>query len=243
MRVDYRGIPHKKHAEEHSRIGEALRDIILGGQDGLVNILGLVLGVASATMDTGIVLVAGLASLFAESVSMAAVAYTSARAEIDYYFKERHREMREVEELPEEEREEIRRIYRAKGLSGKLLEDVVNVITSDPTRWVDEMMTDELNLAPVSHRNPVKESMVVGFASVVGSFIPLIAFFLMPVSEAIPVAVFISVFVLFVAGAVKAKITVGTWWKSGLEMAFVGFVAALLGYWIGAILGSTPLFG
>ena len=72
----------------HKKItGENLRDFILGAQDGIVNVLGLVLGVASATFDTKVVLIAGLAGLFAESISMGAVAFTSTKAAHDYYKK------------------------------------------------------------------------------------------------------------------------------------------------------------
>ena len=75
--------------EHHHRgSGSRLRDIILGGQDGLVNVLGVILAVASATNDVKIVLIAGLAATFAESISMAAVAYTSSKAERDYYKSE-----------------------------------------------------------------------------------------------------------------------------------------------------------
>ena len=65
-------------------IGSLLRDIILGGHDGVVNVLGLVLGVAAATADPRIILIAGLAGGFAESISMAAVAYTSTMASRDF---------------------------------------------------------------------------------------------------------------------------------------------------------------
>ncbi len=71
--------------------GEKIRDFILGAQDGIVNVLGLVLGVASATLDTKIILISGLAGLFAESISMGAVTFTSSKAARDYYkrFKEK----------------------------------------------------------------------------------------------------------------------------------------------------------
>ena len=65
--------------------GEKLRDFILGAQDGIVNVLGLVLGVASATFSTKIVLISGVAGLFAESISMGAVAFTSSKAARDYF--------------------------------------------------------------------------------------------------------------------------------------------------------------
>ncbi|MEK6886887.1 MAG: VIT1/CCC1 transporter family protein [Nanoarchaeota archaeon] len=72
--------------KHHKQItGENLRDFILGAQDGIVNVLGLVLGVASATLNTSTVLIAGIAGLFAESISMGAVAFTSTKAAHDYY--------------------------------------------------------------------------------------------------------------------------------------------------------------
>ena len=98
-----------------------LRDIILGGQDGLVNVLGIVLGLAVASQDLRIILAGGLAATFAESVSMAAVVYTSTRAQQSFYESELTREKREIKEVPEMEVEEVREIYRKKGFSGKLL--------------------------------------------------------------------------------------------------------------------------
>ena len=112
--------PKEPHIE-HSY----LADIILGGQDGLVNVLGVILGVAAASGDQRIIIAAGLAATFAESVSMGAVAFTSMRARRDFYLSELEREKREMVEMPEVEREEIREIYRKKGFSGKLLEQIV----------------------------------------------------------------------------------------------------------------------
>ena len=81
------GLPEGYHEHEgvDRGIGRQLRDIILGGQDGLVNVLGLVLGVAAATAHSQVIIVAGLAATFAESIAMAGVAYTSALADRDYY--------------------------------------------------------------------------------------------------------------------------------------------------------------
>jgi VIT1/CCC1 family predicted Fe2+/Mn2+ transporter len=106
-------------------------NVILGGQDGLVNVLGVILGVAAATGATPIVLVAGLSTTFAESISMAAVAYTATLAEADLYESERARELRHLGRAPELEREEIRQIYRQKGFDDELVERVVEAITAD----------------------------------------------------------------------------------------------------------------
>src|SRR3989440_11870947 len=103
-------------------IGRQLRDIILGGQDGLVNVLGVVLGVAAATAQLRIIMAAALAATFSESIAMAGVAYTSALAERDYYLAQLAKERREVDELPDVETEEVREIFRDKGIHGALLE-------------------------------------------------------------------------------------------------------------------------
>src|SRR5512139_3790857 len=111
------------------RRASGLSDIILGGQDGLVNVLGVILGVAAATSDPRIVMVAGLAATFAESVSRGAVAYTSTLADADYYEAERAREFRHITEVPHLERNEIREIYSRKGFEGELLDRIVETIT------------------------------------------------------------------------------------------------------------------
>ena len=117
-------IHHHSSKDPHQQ-ASALSDIILGGQDGLVNVLGIILGLAAATGDTYVIMVGGLAATFAESVSMAAVAYTSTLADADYYESEREREYRHIQEVPNLEKEEIRAIYRAKGFAGDLLERIV----------------------------------------------------------------------------------------------------------------------
>lgn len=226
---------------EKQGAGAKLYDVILGGQDGVVNVLGIVLGVATATNDSRIVLISGLASTFAESLSMGAVAYTSAKAARDYYRSERMREEREIETMPEAEVQEIRDIYAKKGFKGQLLEKIVSKITSNKKMWIETMMAEELRMSPENHAYPLREAFLVGFASLVGSFVPLIPFFFATVKQSTYFAVALSLAVLFVTGSVKAKITMGEWWKSGLEMSLIGIVAALAGYIIGYLLGVAPL--
>src|SRR3989344_3661820 len=112
-----------KH-EKHSKGGALFKDFILGGQDGLVNVLGIILGVAIGTGDAKIVILAGLAAAFAESVSMGAVAFTSTKAEADYYNSEKKKEEYEIEKYPEDEKKEIYDIYYKKGFRGKLLNQI-----------------------------------------------------------------------------------------------------------------------
>jgi vacuolar iron transporter family protein len=220
--------------EEHKQ-GSWLRDVILGGQDGLVNVLGIVLGVSAANGDTRILVAAAMAATFAESISMGAVAYTSSLAERDYYLSELQRERAEIRDLPEEEREEIRRIYRAKGLKGELLEGVVAAITADEEVWLESMMAEELHLQPVDTQAVLRTSIIVTVAAVVGSLIPLLPFLVLPRVPAVGAAIVLSAVALFLVGAYKARSLVGDWRRSGLQMVVIGLAAAVVGFGVGRL--------
>jgi len=214
----------------------ALADVILGGQDGLVNVLGIVLGIAAATNDPRIVMVAGLAATIAESVSMAAVAYTSTLAETAHYESEREREYRHIRMVPAVEREEVRSIYRQKGFEDELLDQIVEKITADDDIWVGVMMAEEHQLTSISRRDALRSAIIVGIAAVVGSLIPLIPFAFLPAKTSIWVSLIISSLTLFAVGFYKARTTVGHPGKSGFEMAVIGTISALLGYLVGLLL-------
>ncbi|MCK4588832.1 MAG: VIT1/CCC1 transporter family protein [Nanoarchaeota archaeon] len=214
-----------------------LRKIMLGGQDGLVNVLGLVLVMASATNNIKIVIIAGLAAMFAESLSMAGVGYTSARAALDYYQAKLKEEKEEVKYVPGEAKKEIKDIYERKGFKGKLLSQVVKKIISKKRVWVETMMNEELCLHPEEFKNPFKDAAVIGFSSVIGSFVPLLPFFFVTdIYVGMAYSFILTLIVLFLTGVVKARVTIGHWLKSGLEITIVGIGAALLGYLIGHLL-------
>jgi predicted membrane protein (TIGR00267 family) len=212
-----------------------LSDVILGGQDGLVNVLGVILGVAAATRDVRIVIAAGLAATFAESISMGAVAYTSTLAENDLYHSEREREHRHIHLAPDVEVEEIRDIYRRKGFEGETLEKIVEVITSNPDVWVDVMMAEEFQLTPPEKSKAFRSALIVGFSALIGSLIPLFPFFFWTVNLGIGISIVIAALTLFIVGFYKARVTVGKPLRSGVQMAVIGTVSALAGYVVGLI--------
>ncbi|HEV2412820.1 MAG TPA: VIT1/CCC1 transporter family protein [Candidatus Saccharimonadales bacterium] len=220
---------HEPHAKTNN-----LANIILGGQDGLVAILGLILGLVASTHSIRIILAGGLAATFAESISMGAVAYTSNMADRDHYAAERKREMEEVVKYPEQERSEVEEIFKSKGFGGKLLTEIVDHITSDKKLWVDTMMREELNLQLISKKDVYKAAYVVGLSTLAGSILPLIPFFFMHnANNALVVALAISVLTLAAVGIYKAKTTLGNPAKAAIEMVVIGMGAALAGYIIG----------
>ncbi len=230
---------HHTHRDPHRR-ASSLSDFILGAQDGLVNVLGVILGIAAATDDPRIVLVAGLATTFAESISMGAVAFTTTLAEADLYQSEREREYRHIQEIPNLERGEVRQIYKSKGFKGNLLNRIVETVTANKDVWVAVMMAEEHQLAPVDRRQALRAAWIVGLSAVIGSLIPLAPFLFLAIATSMWVSVVVTAAVLFAIGMYKARMTVGRPARSGLEMAVIGTLSALAGYLVGILLKVPP---
>ncbi len=222
-----------------SSVGSTFHDIILGGQDGLVNVLGVILAMAAATNEARIVIIAGIAANLAESLSMAAVAYTSTKAYNQYYDAQAAKEKREIKEVPRQERKEIYEIYYRKGFRGRLLGKIVEKITSSKKLWLKTVMTDELKLADGMVVNPLHSALIVGVAAIVGSTIPLLPFFFVSIGVSVWISLVLSTMALFITGAMKAKYTMGSWMRNGMEMAVIGMVTALVGYGLGLLLGKV----
>jgi predicted membrane protein (TIGR00267 family) len=225
------------------RPGSAIADVILGGQDGIVNALSVLLGVAAASDNGRVVLAAGVATALAGAVSMAAVAYTSRAAEGARYESERAREYRHVTHAPTIERAEVRDLYASKGFRGELLERIVSTITQDRDVWVAVMMSEEHHLAPIERRARLRAAFVVGLSALVGSLVPLSPFPFLHPSQAATASMAVSALVLFGAGAYKARTTIGSPLRSGIELAGIGLFAALVSYAIGALFRIPPGVG
>ncbi len=232
------------HPESKNKTGEKLSDVILGGQDGLVNTLGVILGIAAASSDFRIVVAGGLAGAIAEAISMGAVGYTSKLAQRDFYIREMQREEYEIEHMPLEEEQEIRDIYEKKGFKGDLLEAVVKVLTSDRRVWLNTMMREELNMTPIRDEQPINSAILIGVSSFFGAIIPLIPFLIFyfakinfsgAINNAIYISLAVCALVLFIVGAIKSRLTVGKWYKSGFQMLVIGIVSALFGFFVGKL--------
>jgi predicted membrane protein (TIGR00267 family) len=232
--ADADGTAQPRHREQHRQVNW-LRDVILGGQDGLVNILGIVLGVIAGGGSQPVLLAAGFAAAITESISMGAVGYTSSVSERDYYQAERTREAAEIEATPEAERQEIRDIYAAKGFAGELLDRVVDTITADRESWLATMMDEELHLQPVQTPDILRSAVVITIATLIGHLIPLLPFVWLPRGTALITAIVLSAGVLFGVGVYSSVTLVGDWRKNGLKMVAIGLGAAAAGFLIGRL--------
>ncbi len=229
---------HEKHSGPTT-----LSDFILGWQDGLVNILGIVLGVSAATSDIRILFVATLAAVGAASISMGAVAYTSTSARRRHYLKEVEQEKKEMREVPEIERKEVEDVFKEWGYTGKKLKEMTDGICSNDKAWLEFMMAHELKLGPIAKGAATTSFITVTLATLLGSIIPIIPFIFLPhnMPAGVEWSIVLSAITLFIVGFYEAKITVGSLWISGLRMVAIGLTAGFAGYLIGHFLGAAPL--
>jgi VIT1/CCC1 family predicted Fe2+/Mn2+ transporter len=223
-------------AEGHPTPG-LLADFILGSQDGLVNVLGVLLGLVSAGQSRSVVLIATFAALAAETISMAAVAYTTTRSRRSFYLAEAQREEWEMKNLPDAERREVDDILSQWGFEGEEKSRLLDQIIAKPKAMLDLMMAFELHLAPVSEDQPRRSFYLVGIATVVGSVIPIIPFLVTTnVITAAIVAIILAAIVLFAVGWYEARTTIGSVWKSGARMLAIGLTAGFAGFLVGFLI-------
>jgi VIT1/CCC1 family predicted Fe2+/Mn2+ transporter len=220
-----------------------LRDFIYGGIDGTVTTFAVVAGVEGADLAASVVIILGFANLIADGFSMAVSNFLATRAEVQERALARRREEREIEDIPEGEREEVRQIFARKGFSGAELDRVVDVITTDPTVWIDTMMMEELGFSPARHE-PFRSASATFVAFVTVGIIPLLAFVVEMISPSVLAQPFLwsslmTAAAFFTVGALKSRFVAQRWWLSGLETLAVGSVAAVIAYILGTILKNV----
>lgn len=230
---------YHKPEKAHIAYGKNIRDIIFGANDGFVSSLALIAGISAAFAAPKIVIVATVSAAIAGCISMALGAYLSVKSEHEYYQGELSREKREINEDPEQERNEIREIYRQKGFEGDDLEHIVRIISSDKERWVQVMMNEELNLQDVSEVSPIRSALFMGGSFLTTALIPLIPFFFLPVMQALFLAIILTAIAQFLVGALKTLVTGKNWLSSGIEMVVIGLIAAGLSYFIGTLFSGV----
>ena len=191
-------------------------------------------GVVGAGLAPTIIIILGLANLLADGFSMAAGNFLASRAEAQNLDRIRRMEARHIATIPHGEREEIRQIFAAKGLSGDALDAIVDAVTSDPDLWIDMMMSEEHGLGGIQ-RSPVNAGAATFIAFVVCGSVPLVPF-LFGMQASAWIATFLTAIVFFIIGALKSRWSTRSWLYSGLETLVIGLVAAGLAWLIGWLL-------
>jgi predicted membrane protein (TIGR00267 family) len=219
------------------RGGGGVRDMIFGANDGLVSTLAFVAGVSGAITDPYIVLLSGVAELFAGTISMAAGSYQSSKSELEVFERESQRKKVEKGKSPEEEKEELTRFYQREGFSRGEAEAIVRQITDKKDLVIQTSTLEELGLAPEELGNPVKAGVLCGTSFGLAAIIPILPFIFPTLSctDALTISIIATLITLFGVGAMKTIFSRKNWVRSGLEMMIIGACAAAITYVIGSL--------
>jgi len=222
---------------KHIQARNHIADSALGLSDGLITNLSFLTGFSGAISNIALIRVAGIAAMLAGSVSMFFGGLLATRSHIDLYHADSKREGYEIAHEPEEERRELNNFYLEKGLTEAEAKTVVNRVTSNKEKWLEDMLIHELHLHKSELGNPYRKGAIIGFSFLVGSLVPLLPYLLLTLKDyPILASLSTSLLFLFVVGAWKGRIVGKNIWRSGIEMLSVGVAGSLILYAIGTAL-------
>jgi VIT1/CCC1 family predicted Fe2+/Mn2+ transporter len=214
--------------------GGFLRNVVYGFNDGLTANFGLVAGVIGAAVTTQhhTVIVAGVAGVIADALSMGSSGYLAAKSEQEVYANEIAMERDEIALMPEVERDELALIYEAKGMDAPSAHALATQVMADPQRMLEEQVQEELGIGE-PHMSPLREAWVTGSATAIGALIPVFPFLVWNGTTAIVVSFVISMLSHFLVGGARSVFTGRSVFRSGLDMFVVGLGVAAVGYFVG----------
>jgi len=226
-------MPTTAHLEKHFTSTAAVRDIVIGMADGLTVPFALAAGLTGAIASTRIVVTAGLAEIVAGSIAMGLGGYLAAKTDSEHYASERRREIEETVEIPDQEQEEVAKVFRGYGLADEHVQPVVNAICSDQKRWVDFMMRFELGLEEPEASRAGRSAGTIAASYIVGGLIPLAPYMLAgQIFTALSISVGVTLLALLIFGFIKARYTDVTPWRGALQTALVGGLAAAAAFFL-----------
>lgn len=232
----------QEHDEQHPHGGGWLREIVFGLNDGLVTTLVFIMAASEVAQTHAALLLVALSEVAAGSVSMGLGGYLAARTERDILARRIATERQEIRQEPEEERAELRAIYRRKGMTGALLDRVVAHQTANNERWLRALVHDELGVVEDEPIRPVRQGVQIGASFALGGIVPMlpVLFGLRPPTLQI-VAYVLTALTALALGAVKARYSLKGPVRNGLEFLAVVTAGTLAGVLIGLVLHSvTP---
>ena len=231
-------MPSTPHVERHFTASATIRDVVIGMSDGLTVPFALAAGLTSAVAATRVVVTAGLAEVAAGAIAMGLGGYLAAKTDAEHYHNEREREIREVQQVPQQERDEVAEVLRGYGLTDEHFEPVVAAISAEPDRWVEFMMRFELGLEQPDAGRARASAWTIALSYVAGGLIPLSPYMLLEnISTALSFSVVLTLAALFVFGAIKGKFTGLVPIRGGMQTAIIGGVAAAAAFAIAWAVG------
>lgn len=222
----------RSHLETHrtEHVGW-LRAAVLGANDGIISIAGLVVGVAATGATPGTVLGSGIAGIVAGAMSMAAGEYVSVQSQADTETADIAKETRELAEEPDHELQELTHIYIGRGLTPDLAAQVAKQLTAHDA--LGAHLRDELGITEALRARPLQAALASAAAFAAGALLPILAVVLAPVGRIELVTAITTLVALLASGALAA-------WVGG---ASIPRGAARVAFWGVAAMGAAALIG
>lgn len=216
---------------------EFVPEFVYGGIDGAVTTFAVVAASAGAELGAGVVLILGISNMLADGLSMSVGSFLSTKADRERYDHIEAEEYEETEKFPEEERDEIRRIYAEKGFKGPMLEDIVQHIVADKDLWVSEMMVGEHSLIR-EDKNPSTNALMTFISFCVLGFIPISPYVYafvagVELSHAFTIACVATAVAFTIIGYLKGLVNHTHKFRAVLETLLLGGIAAGVAYSVG----------
>ncbi len=210
-----------------------IRAAVLGANDGIVSVAGLVVGVAGATTNKGAIFTAGIAGLVAGALSMAAGEYISVSSQRDAEKALIEKEKIELAKNPEKELKELAEIYQNKGLTKATSIKVAKELTDhDP---IKAHLDAELGMREDDLTSPTQAAIASGVSFTFGASIPLIAILLPPESIRVPIAFMSVIIALIITGYVSATLGDASRRRATARVVLGGALAMIVTYGIGSL--------
>jgi VIT1/CCC1 family predicted Fe2+/Mn2+ transporter len=214
-----------------------LRAGVLGANDGIVSVAGIVIGVAGATSARGPIFTAGLAGLVAGAVSMALGEYVSVSSQRDSERAEIKQEKGELAASPEAELTELTALYEAKGLSAATARTVAAELTGHGA--LAAHLDAELHIDPADIPSPVQAAAASALSFTFGALLPLLAILLPPAALRVPVTFGVVLVALGLAGALSARLGGSSIRRAVLRLVIGGALGLAFTYGIGHLFGTA----
>ncbi|CAN5827224.1 VIT1/CCC1 transporter family protein [soil metagenome] len=230
-------MPQTPHVETHFTSGEVVRDVVIGMADGLTVPFALAAGLSGAVATTSIIVTAGFAEIVAGSIAMGLGGYLAGRSDVEHYDSEYERELYEIDQMLEHEKDEVVEILENYGLTHEESLPIVESLAARPKDFADFMMRFELGLEKPNPKRAWQSGGTIGGAYIFGGLIPLVPYILFDeIRPALLWSVVITVIALFIFGYIKGTFTGTTPLKSAIQTCLIGSVAAttafLVARWI-----------
>jgi vacuolar iron transporter family protein len=225
------------HTEQHFTSSNFVRDVVIGMSDGLTVPFALAAGLSGAIANTRFIVIGGLAEIAAGSIAMGLGGYLAARGDAEHYEQERVREYREIEEIPEEEKAEVSRVFQNYGLKAEESAQVVEALSLRPDAWVDFMMRFELGLEEPDPKRAVTSAGTIAASYVAGGLIPLSPYVILSSAyRGLVFSVVVTLAALAVFGYIKGRFTGANAWRSGFQTMIIGGLAAGVAFMVAKLI-------